>query len=164
MSTSISARHGIGLGHSWLRRGSRLCSEEGGSTCDRLLSDNEEPPAGAHLVTPRIGFVHHGIYLGAGRVIHCGAVSRFLPRGPVEEVSLEYFSRGRRVWVRSGVPVRFTAEEVIERARSRLGENRYHVLKNNCEHLCEWCLRGRQKSYQVERLMRWLSPWSCLRA
>jgi hypothetical protein len=82
----------------------------------------------------------------------------------VEEVSLEYFSRGRRVWVRSGVPVRFTAEEVIERARSRLGENRYHVLKNNCEHLCEWCLRGRQKSYQVERLMRWLSPWSCLRA
>ena len=164
MSTSISARHGIGLGHSWLHRWLRSYSEEGGSTCDRLLFENEEPPAGAHLVTPRIGFVHHGIYLGSGRVIHCGAVSRFLPRGPVEEVSLEYFSRGRRVWVRSGIPVRFTAEEVIERARSRLGENRYHVLKNNCEHLCEWCLRGRQKSYQVERLMRWLSPWSCLRA
>lgn len=47
---------------------------------DRRLAMSEEPPAGGHLVSPRIGFVHHGIYLGDGKVIHCGAVSRFLPR------------------------------------------------------------------------------------
>jgi lecithin:retinol acyltransferase len=165
MSTrSISGRHGIALGQWWrVRRWFTLYPGADGAIRDRLLLDKEEPPAGAHLVTPRIGFVHHGIYLGAGKVIHCGAVSWFLPRGPVEEVSLEYFSRGRRVWVRSGAPVRFPPEEVVERARSRLGEDQYHILKNNCEHLCEWCLRGRQRSYQVERLMRWLSPWSCLR-
>jgi hypothetical protein len=165
MSGSISRRHGIALGSWWrLRRWARRYAEAGSVGRDRLLLDDEEPAAGAHLVTPRIGFVHHGIYLGAGKVIHCGAVSRFLPRGPVEEVSLRCFSRGRRVWVRSGASVRFSPQEIVARARSRLGEDQYHILRNNCEHLCEWCLRGRQKSYQVERLMRWLSPWSCLRA
>lgn len=135
------------------RNDNRIC---GRSVCDHPLADDEEPPAGAHLVTPRIGYVHHGIYLGAGKVIHSGAVSGLLPRGPVEEVSLGSFSRGRRVWVRLGPQTRFTAEEIVDRARSRLGEDDYHLLKNNCEHLCEWCLSGRERSYQVERLLRWL--------
>lgn len=129
------------------------------SETDRKLADHEEPPLGAHLVTPRIGFVHHGIYVGQGKVVHCGALATFVPRGPVEEVSLSYFSRGRPISVRSGLPVRFTAQEVIERARSRTGEDSYRLFTNNCEHLCEWCLRGRHRSYQVERLARWLRPW-----
>jgi Lecithin retinol acyltransferase len=119
---------------------------------------SEQPPPGAHLVSPRIGFVHHGIYLGDGKVIHCGAVSRFLPRGPVEEVSVQEFSRGRAVAVRGGMPVKYDVREVVERARSRLGEDRYRILSNNCEHFCEWCLRGQQRSYQVDRLRRWM-PW-----
>src|SRR6185437_833267 len=86
--------------------------------CDYLLADNAEPPAGAHLITPRIGYVHHGIYLGEGKVIHSGAVPGLLPRGPVEEVPLECFGRGRCVWVRASVPARFTPQEVIDRARS----------------------------------------------
>jgi len=131
--------------------------------CDYLVADDAEPPAGAHLITRRIGYVHHGIYLGAGKVIHSGAFPGLLPRGPVEEVSLECFSRGRYVWVRAGVPARFTPQEVIDRARSRLGENRYDLLRNNCEHLCEWCLQGTERSHQVERLLRWLRPWQCLR-
>ncbi|HEX5458951.1 MAG TPA: lecithin retinol acyltransferase family protein [Steroidobacteraceae bacterium] len=134
-----------------------------GGGCDHPLADDEEPAVGTHLLTARIGYVHHGIYLGAGKVIHSGAVSGFLPRGPVEEVSLESFSRGRRVWVRLDPPPRFSAEEVVDRARSRLGEDRYHLLRNNCEHFCEWCLRGRERSYQVERLMHWLRPWEHVR-
>jgi hypothetical protein len=39
---------------------------------------------------------------------------------------------------------------VICRARSRLGEDRYHLLDNNCEHLVEWCLHGVARSFQVE--------------
>jgi hypothetical protein len=42
---------------------------------------------------------------------------------------------------------------VVHRARSRLGEDRYHVLRNNCEHFCEWCVRGQHRSYQVEALV-----------
>ena len=43
--------------------------------------------------------------------------------------------------------------EVVHRARSRLGEDRYHVLRNNCEHFCEWCVRGQNRSYQVDALV-----------
>jgi hypothetical protein len=131
---------------------------------ERRLADSEEPPLGAHLVTPRFGFLHHGIYVGDGRVMHCGAVSRLLPGGPVEEVSLWYFSRGRPVVVRGEEPTRFTAAVVVERARSRAGEDRYRLFTNNCEHFCEWCLRGRHRSYQVERLIRWVRPWSTMSA
>ena len=127
---------------------------------DRELAGHEEPPPGAHLVSPRVGFVHHGIYVGDGKVVHSGgAALGLVPWGPVEEVSLSRFGRGRPVSVRSGLPATFTAQEVIERARSRTGENRYRLLTNNCEHFCEWCLRGRRRSYQVERLTRWIRPW-----
>jgi Lecithin retinol acyltransferase len=130
---------------------------------DSILARSEEPAVGAHLVTRRLCYVHHGIYLGGGRVIHCGAVSCFLPRGPVEEVSLRDFRRGRAIAVRGGVP-KYSAWEIVDRARSRLGENRYRLLTNNCEHFCEWCVRGERRSYQVERLMRWLPALRALGA
>ena len=47
----------------------------------------------------------------------------------------------------------FRAGEVIRRARSRVGEDCYRLLTNNCEHFCEWCLRGEHRSYQVEALL-----------
>jgi hypothetical protein len=27
------------------------------------------------------------------------------------------------------------------------------VLTNNCEHFCEWCVRGEHRSYQVDELV-----------
>jgi hypothetical protein len=131
---------------------------------DRLLGADEEPPMGAHLVTPRRGYLHHGIYVGEGRVVHYSGLSYRLRRGPVEEVSLACFSRGRGAWVRFGAPSAFDLWEVIERARSRVGENCYRLFTNNCEHFCEWCLRGEPRSQQVEdlmnRLRRCLPPLS----
>jgi hypothetical protein len=70
----------------------------------------------------------------------------------VEEVSLASFAQGHAVWVRAGQP-RFDGCEVARRARSRLGEDRYRIFRNNCEHFSEWCLRGVPRSYQVERLL-----------
>jgi hypothetical protein len=43
---------------------------------------------------------------------------------------------------------------VMRRARSRLGENRYGLLRNNCEHFCEWCVQGVPRSLQVERALK----------
>jgi len=43
-----------------------------------------------------------------------------------------------------------TVADVVRRARSRLGERCYDLLENNCEHFCEWCLRGTARSFQVE--------------
>jgi hypothetical protein len=108
---------------------------------------------GSHLVTPRFGFAHHGIYIGRGRVIHYGALVRGPHRGQVEEVSLARFIGGHTLWVRADGAVRFAREEVIRRARSRIGENSYRLLSNNCEHFCEWCLRGEHRSEQVERAL-----------
>jgi hypothetical protein len=120
---------------------------------DRLLVENEEPPLGSHLVTPRRGFAHHGIYVGRGNVVHYRSVVRRFCRGPVEEVSLAGFAQKRAIWVRSHSAPRFDGIEVRRRARSRLGEDRYRLLSNNCEHFCEWCLRDEQRSLQVERLL-----------
>jgi hypothetical protein len=36
---------------------------------------------------------------------------------------------------------------------TNLGEDRYRILSNNCEHFCEWCLRDERRSYQVESLL-----------
>ena len=108
---------------------------------------------GAHLVTPRRGYAHHGIYVGDGKIVHYGALAHYLHRGPVEEVSLAHFTHGHPAFVRTGECPRFDGAEVIRRARSRLGEDRYHLLSNNCEHFCEWCLHGQHRSYQVEEML-----------
>ena len=52
----------------------------------------------------------------------------------------------------------FDAEEVIRRARTRLGEKRYRLLSNNCEHFVEWCLHDMHRSFEVETALdfpRW---------
>jgi len=120
---------------------------------EHLAPQGQEPPLGSHLVTPRRGYLHHGIYVGGGRVVHYAGLAGGLQRGPVEEVPVAQFARGRIVWIKSHAPASFECREVIERARSRVGEDCYRLLTNNCEHLCEWCLRGEPRSYQVEALL-----------
>jgi hypothetical protein len=111
-------------------------------------------PLGAHLVTPRLGYAHHGIYVGNNKVVHyAGLSSVLLLRGPVEEVTLEQFADGRAVSIKARPVPRFASHEVVARARSRLGENRYRLTTNNCEHFCEWCLSGESRSEQVERII-----------
>ena len=109
-------------------------------------------PLGAHLVTPRRGYTHHGIHVGGGRVVHYAGLCSGRHRGPVEEVSLACFAQGCKVSVRP-THARYAAQEVVDRARSRLGEDRYQLSRNNCEHFCEWCISGESRSQQVERIL-----------
>jgi hypothetical protein len=108
-----------------------------------------EFPLGTHLVSHRVGYCHHGIYVGGGKVIHYAGFCTTLHRGPVAEVTLEGFAAGHPVSVFADASVRYTGAEVVRRARSRLGENRYRLLTNNCEHFCTWCLAGVSRSEQV---------------
>jgi uncharacterized Fe-S cluster protein YjdI len=117
---------------------------------DRPLDSGQEPPLGAHGVTPRRAYTHHGIYAGRGKVLQYGGGLR---RGRVEEVPLRRFSRGRAIWIRPGEAAMQDRPEVVRRARSRLGETRYQLLRNNCEHFCEWCVRGQNHSYQVDAFL-----------
>jgi len=127
---------------------------------DRPLAANEEPPLGAHLITSRFAYTHHGVYVGAGAVVHYGAFAHHWHRGPVEEVSLSGFAHGHPVWVRPTGPDALRCEEIVQRARSRLGENRYRLLSNNCEHFSEWCVNGEHRSPQVDRLLAQLCRFS----
>ena len=111
-------------------------------------------PLGTHLTSPRRGYVHHGIYAGDGRVIHYAGFHRAFRRGPVEEIPLEQFARGRSVHAAPASAAQFGGSEAVERARTRLGESRYRVWTNNCEHFVHWCLSGTSRSTQVERLSR----------
>lgn len=113
-----------------------------------------EPRPGAHVATPRRGYVHHGIYVGQGRVVHYAGFSRLLLTGPVCESAVPEFTRGRDLWVLERHAPCFAPDEVIRRARSRLGEDAYRLLSNNCEHFCLWCLTGEARSEQVERLLQ----------
>jgi hypothetical protein len=125
---------------------------------DTILQAGELAP-GSHLVTPRRRYSHHGIYVGSGRVIHYAGWCRARIHGPVEEVALAEFAAAAPL---ASVPhpvARFAAVDVVARARSRLGEDAYDLLTNNCEHFCNWCIEGRAFSAQVEALRAAAPRW-----
>jgi hypothetical protein len=127
----------------------RISEDEG---IDRRWHLEQEPPVGAHLTTTRCGYCHHGIYAGKGRVVHYSGLSgAFWQCGPVEEVSLSRFAVGRPFRIVEHPESPYSPEEIVRRARSRLGENDYRLLTNNCEHFCNWCLNGVSHSDQVRR-------------
>jgi hypothetical protein len=114
------------------------------------FSFDDEPALGTELVTRRSGYEHHGIYVGNGMVIHYAGFAKSLHRGPVEEISIEQFAAGREVSIRLNPTAKYVGLEAVRRARSRLGEDRYRLLTNNCEHFCSWCLFGESQSRQVQ--------------
>ncbi len=123
-----------------------------GRTAEHQTRDTQWP-IGAHLVTPRRGYTHHGIYAGDGMVVHYAGFSRALRRGPVQQVPLSTFAAGRVIWVEPVTRPGYSGDEAVRRACSRLGEDGYRLLTNNCEHFCGWCLYGEARSAQVDRLL-----------
>jgi len=124
----------------------------------KALNPGELPPPGAHLITPWLGYTHHGLYVGDGKVIQYGALKYDFIRKPVEEVTIGSFAEGRAVFVVTHAQECFDARKAIDRARSRLGEKQYRLLSNNCEHFVEWCLHDEHRSFEVETALnfpRW---------
>src|SRR5450631_991740 len=139
----LPARSSLNAGRATRRR-TALCEQ---------VTETLEPPIGAHLITPRRGYTHHGIYVGHGSVLHYAGLARNFRSGPVEEVPLERFANGRPIFVECRSASALNGQEIVSRARSRLGENRYRLLTNNCEHFSEWSRFGTNRSPQVERLL-----------
>lgn len=105
---------------------------------------------GAHLVVSRGLYTHHGIYVGSGGVIHYSGLSDGLNAGPVVHDYLESFAPDGGISVRKYANPRFSGKEIVERAHSRLGENKYDIHSNNCEDFCSWAVTGESRSEQVE--------------
>ncbi len=88
-------------------------------------------------------YEHHGIDCGDGTVIHYRK-----PSETIERTSLNTFSLGKKVYVKQ-YPTSFIPDVVIQRAESRLGERKYNLLFNNCEHFAAWCKTGFSDSQQL---------------
>jgi hypothetical protein len=100
-----------------------------------------------HLKVPRQHglFVHHGIDLGDGTVAH------YLEGRQILRSNLQDFSLGQPVSTVPYPPGSCSPPGVsVHRALGRLGEQRYNLIFNNCEHFAHWCKTGRHRSAQVE--------------
>jgi len=110
--------------------------------------------AADHLQVPRRHglFTHHGIDLGDGTVAHY-LEGREILRSPRQE-----FSRDQPLSVVPYPEGSCSPRGVtLRRAMGRIGEQRYNLLFNNCEHFAHWCKTGRHRSAQVEE---WLQTGS----
>lgn len=90
-------------------------------------------------------YQHHGIDCGDGSVIHYRK-----PSETIERTSFSVFSKGNSVYI-INYPEGFCfiSDVVIQRAESRLGEQKYNLLFNNCEHFATWSKTGISNSKQI---------------
>lgn len=47
----------------------------------------------------------------------------------------------------------YSPEETVKRARERIGESKYNLVTNNCEHFAIWCKTGVSESHQVNEIL-----------
>ena len=88
-------------------------------------------------------YEHHGIDCGDGTVIHYRK-----PSETIERTSLETLAQGAKIYVKQ-YSTSFIPDVVVRRAENRLGERKYNLLFNNCEHFATWCKTGVSHSQQV---------------
>ncbi len=101
---------------------------------------------GTHLYANRLGYEHHGILIENAQVI------AYLKEG-VSITSYEEFAAGDNVYVVHHDNRKYSYEETVQRAHSRLGEDEYNLASNNCEHFANWCVTGEEYSTQVQKVL-----------
>ena len=113
--------------------------------------------AADHLQVPRQHglFLHHGIDLGDGTVAH------YLEGREILRSSLLDFSQGQPLTMVPYVDCSPTGVS-LRRAMSRIGEQNYNLLFNNCEHFATWCKTGRHRSEQVNAVLEKARQWTGL--
>ena len=117
-------------------------------------------------------YEHHGIYVGDDMVVHYNGLARgiVLEKSCFEEIlsnvvpldkrniakvemtSLEEFASGDVLQVKKHADAPFSGQEVALRAKKRIGEQKYNLIINNCEHFCNECVFGEHVSEQVQNV------------
>ena len=103
---------------------------------------------GDHLIVQYSAYTHHGVDVGNGMVIHYGRGLHNKRNARVEIVAWDTFAGRCRVAIERG-DAKFSAQRIVDRAWSRLGESNYDVFDNNCEHFVNWCRHGIADSRQA---------------
>lgn len=89
---------------------------------------------GDHIKVMRSVYSHHGIYIGHGDVIEYND-------GIAQETTLQDFADGDKIILVDELRS-YKKKEIVQRAKSRLGESDYNILYNNCENFATWCRCG----------------------
>lgn len=87
-----------------------------------------------HLKVNRAGYSHHALSLNSNQVIH-------YQDGVVKVETIQQFAKGASIY-KVNTPRLYPKDEVITRAYSRMGEQQYNLIFNNCEHFVKWALNG----------------------
>ena len=112
---------------------------------------------GSHIQVSRGFYTHHGIVVDDHKVIHYSGFAEAFNKGCIEVTDLDTFLGDASAFEVVNYPsweVRYSNSEVVARAYSRLGENDYNLIFNNCEGFACWCITGKNKSDQVDSAMR----------
>jgi hypothetical protein len=94
-----------------------------------------------------VPYRHHGIELPDGTLCENS------PPG-VRITSYADFARGRSTRVTNPDATVADRAMAVQRAQSRVGERRYSLIGNNCEHFATWCATGIAVSQQVIEWIR----------
>ncbi|CAH1244076.1 HRASLS [Branchiostoma lanceolatum] len=102
------------------------------------------------------GYSHWAVYVGDGKVIH-----RTEDNGTVRVKEDRFWNvvGNRFVKIKNRLEgfimgkAALPSNEIVERARSKLGEVGYSTLFKNCEHFAHWCRYGVAISHQA--IMAW---------
>ena len=133
------------------------------------------PKIGDHVFVDRSVFgvklyEHHGIYVGDDMVVHYNGLARgivfekscfeeilsnVVPLdkrniAKVEMTSLEEFASGDTWQIKEHANAPFSSQDIALCAKARVGEQKYNLLINNCEHFCNECVFGEHVSEQVQ--------------
>ena len=114
----------------------------------------ENAPVYGDMIRTKVTFYHHyGIFVSEDEVIQFGLpddpmrsadqikviqtdIHTFLMGGELEVAVMDREERKRM----------FPPEQIVQRAKQRLGEGGYDILHNNCEHFVNECVFGNHTS------------------
>ena len=114
----------------------------------------ETTPVYGDMIRTKVSFYHHyGIFVSEDQVIQFGLPDD--PLRPAEQIKvlstdiMTFLQGGELEVAQMDAAERrtmYSPEEIVERARQRLGEGGYDILHNNCEHFANACVFGQPKS------------------
>jgi hypothetical protein len=116
----------------------------------RLTEADLSPGDHIYVKRRRRFYVHHGIYMGDGKVIHFTGSVREKKDPRVQETDLSGFLKGG-ILRRHDYEERLRASETVTIANKQLSDSGYSMLWNNCEHFATYCATGKRQSWQVRR-------------
>lgn len=89
---------------------------------------------GDHIKANRTVYSHHAIYIGNGEVIEYNDYI-------IKISKLADFSDGDYI-IKINDRAKYSRDKIVQRAYSRLGEEKYNIMWNNCENFADWCRNG----------------------